>query len=159
MRTIIADGIAEDIIRAIVQTACAENHAKTILEKKEGQLENGYIDGNNKEAVDKQLEEIGDITYELNELAETRRSMMLYLMNQYDGDKDYWCMVKHLATASYCAFEAYQASEEDPELYDIYLRTNKRFTKALTHFLGVEITECAACLGDILRGKRGGTNG
>lgn len=154
MKTIISDGASEDMIRAIVQTACAENHAKTILEKYEGQLENGYIDGENKEAVSAQLEKIADINYELNELAELRREMMLQLMNNYNGDKDYWCMVKHLGTAMYCAFEAWQASEDSPELYDVYQKANKRFTKALTHFLGVEITECAACLQDIMSAER-----
>lgn len=154
MRTIVQDGTAEDLIRAIVQTACAENHAKTILEKKEGQLENGFIDPEDTEKVTKQLEEIADLTDEINALAELRRRTMLHLMEMYDGDKDYWCMVKHLAVASYCAFEAYQASENDTELYDIYMEANKRFTKAMTHFLGVEITECSACFLEILKGER-----
>lgn len=155
MRNIQSDGTAEDLIRSFVQIGCAENHAKTILEKYEGQLENGFIDATDPEAVKAQLDKISDITEEINQLAELRRSLMLRLLNMYQGDKDYWCMVKHLGVGAYCAFEAYQASEDDPDLYTIFLEANKRFTKAMTHFLGVEITECAACFADILRGGQG----
>lgn len=153
-RNIVSDGVAEDLIRAIVQTGCAEAHTKTLLEKAEGQLENGFINPEDSKAVNAQLELIEDLTSEVNALAELRRSEMLRLFEMYNGNKDYWCLVKHLGIGMYCAFEAYQASDDDPELYSIYLEANKRFTKALTHFLGVEITECAACFADILRGKR-----
>ena len=151
MATIIQDGVAEDLIRSFTQIACAENHAKTLLEKFNGQLENGSIDAMDQEAVNAQLEKISDIESEINSLAELRRSIMHHLMVMYNGDTDYWCMVKHLAVGAYCAFEAYQASDNDTELYGLYLDANKRFIKAMTHFLGVEITECAACFADILK--------
>lgn len=150
---IMQDGTAEDLIRSITQTACAENHAKTILEKYEAQLENGLIDGNDPEAVNAQLEKINDIMLEINAMADLRRDMMHHLMTMYNGDVDYWCMVKHLAVGAYCAFEAYQASDDDAGLYGMYLEANKRFIKAMSHFLGVEITECAACFADALKGE------
>lgn len=150
-RNIQADGTAEDIIRAFVQVGCAELHMKTLAEKYNAQLENGLIDIMDSEAVSKQIEKITTATDEVNELAETRRSLMLILKNMYDGDPDYWCVVKHAGLAMYCAFEAYQASEDDQDLYTAYLDTNKRFIKALTHFLGTEITDCAACFADALK--------
>lgn len=152
-RTIVADGIAEDLIRAFVQTGCAELHMKTLVEKYNAQLENGLIDLEDNGAVLRQTDKISAATDEMNELAETRRKLMLILKDMYDGDPDYWCVVKHTGLAMYCAFEAYQASDDDTELYTAYLETNKRFIKALTHFLGTEITDCSACFGDILKGK------
>ena len=147
-----SDGLAEDLIRAFVQMGCAESHAKTLFEKATAELENGIIDLKDHEAVEKQIEHINDLTDEINELAELRRDMMRYLQKLYpDGDKSYWCMVKHLGVGAYTAFEVYQASDDDPDLLNMALEANKRFTKALTHFLGVEITSCAACFSDALR--------
>lgn len=152
-RNIQSDGISEDLIRAFVQAGCAELHMKTLVEKYNAQVENGLIDLTDNEAVQKQIDKITSATDELNEFAETRRSLMLILKDMYDGDPDYWCVVKHAGLAMYCAFEAYQASEDDQDLYTTYLETNKRFIKSLTHFLGVEITDCAACFADILKSK------
>lgn len=157
-KTIVSDGIAEDLIRSIVQIGCAEVHTKTLLEKAEAQLENGFIDAEDNIAVQNQLAKIQDLTSELDSLAELRRSIMLHLFNMYEGDKDYWCLIKHLGVGAYTLFEAYQASDDDPTLYGLFLDANKRFTKAMTHFLGVEITECAACFADALKGgKKNGT--
>lgn len=152
-RTIVSDGTAEDLIRSFVQVGCAETHAKTLVEKYNAQLENGLIDLSDSSAVLTQTDKITAITEELNSLAELRRSLMLRLFNMYDGDRDYWCMVKHLGIGAYTLFEAYQASEDDTELYTLALDANKRFIYSLSHFLGVEITECAACFADILKSK------
>lgn len=145
-----SSGIAEDLIRAFVQVGCAESHAKTLLEKATAQLENGLVES---EKIQEQVDHINDLTDEINELAELRRGMMRYLHSMYpDGNKDYWCMIKHLGVGAYTAFEVYQASDDDPDLLNLALEANKRFTKALTHFLGTEISECAACLSDYLSG-------
>lgn len=146
-----SDGIAEDLIRSIVQMGCAEVHAKTLYEKAVGDLEN-KVDGNDEEAVKKQVELIDRHISEINSYASLRRKLMLYLFNMYHGDKSYWCEIKHLGIAMYTAFEAYQANE-DPELLDLALEANKAFTKALSAFLGVEITDCAACFADMLKEK------
>ena len=153
-KNIQSDGIAEDLIRSIVQTACAEVHSKTLLEKFEAQLSDGIIDLNDDEAVQKQINLIEDVQFEINALAELRRSIMLKLFNMYNGDKNYWCLIKHLGVAAYTAFEAYQASDDDAELLNLAIEANKRFVKALTHFLGVEITDCAACFADMLRKEK-----
>lgn len=153
-KNIQSDGIAEDLIRSIVQTACAEVHAKTLLEKFEAQLTDGIIDLGNEEAVQKQISLIEDVQYEINALAELRRSIMLKLFHMYNGDKNYWCLIKHLGVAAYTAFEAYQASDDDADLLNISVEANRRFTKALSHFLGVEITDCAACFADMLRKEK-----
>lgn len=154
MSRVVSDGTAEDLIRSFVQVGCAENHMKTLVEKYNAQLENGLIDLSDTEAVKKQMEKIADVTEELNNLAELRRGIMLHLLEMYDGDKDYWCLIKHLGVGAMTLLEAYQASDDDAELYSLALEANKRFVNALTHFLGVEITECAACFADSLLAKR-----
>lgn len=155
---IVSDGMAEDLLRSIQQLVCAEGHAKTLLEKFQAELENDIIDTSDDDAVQAQIEKIDDTLQEIESLAELRRSMMLYLFERYDGSKDYWCMVKHLASAAYTAYEAYQASN-DPALLDMAMEANKRFIKATTRFLGVEVTTCAACFSDALKAKKGEEDG
>lgn len=152
-----SSGMAEDIIRAFTQVGCAESHAKTLLEKATAELDNGLVDVVDKDMVEKQVNHINDLIDEIASLAELRRDMMRYLQKLYpDGDKSYWCMVKHLACAQFTAFEVYQASDDDPDLLNMALEANKRFVKALTHFLGVEITDCAACFADATKGVKDG---
>lgn len=156
-RNIQSDGVAEDLIRSITQIGCAEVHAKTLLEKFTAELENGIIDPEDGEAVSAQIEKIEEVTEEIDSLAELRRATQLALFNLFDGEKDYWCLIKHLCIGAYTLFEAYQASG-DTQLLNLSLEANKRLTKALTRFLGVEVTDCAACFSDMLKAK-GETNG
>lgn len=149
-----SDGIAEDMIRSFVQAGCAEIHAKTLLEKYQAQLENGIIDVTNEKVVQEQIEKIDDTVQEIAALAQLRRGIMLKLFNMYQGDKDYWCMTKHLSISAMCAFEAYQASDDDPDLLNLATEANKRFIKALTHFLGIPITECSSCFSDLLKAQK-----
>lgn len=149
MPNIQSDGIAEDEIRAFVQAGCAELHAKTILEKTTAQIE--IADPNDKSGIDLLLKKAGEVTEEINTYAELRRTIMLSLFNKYKGDKDYWCIVKHLGVGAYEAFEAYQASEDDPELLNTALDMNKAFVRALSHFLGTQITDCSACFADMIK--------
>lgn len=151
-RTVVSDGAAEDLIRSFVQMGCAELHMKTLVEKYSAQLENGLIDLNDQEQVNKQIAKINDSCDELDAIAECRRGLMLRLMDMYDCDKDYWCVVKHIGMSMYCVFEAYQATG-DTDLYNEYLSANRRFIHALTCFLGTEISDCAACFGDLLKAK------
>lgn len=150
-------GLAEDLIRGIVQTGCAEVHTKTLYEKAVGELENGIgIDLEDGEAVQAQLEKIGNYKDEINSLAQLRRQQMLALYNMFEGaNTEGYCNVKHLGIASYVIFEAYEASDDDPELLDLAVETNKAFLRALSRFLGLEIVECAACISDLLRGQEG----
>lgn len=146
------DGIAEDLIRSMVQIASAELHAKTILEKRVSELENGLVDLDDSS---KQLGKIAAAEAELIELAQIRREDMLFLFELYGskGDKEKWCTVKHMAMASMTAFEAWQASNNDPQLQEMALKKNKLFIKSLSAFLGVEVTECASCFSDALKGR------
>lgn len=146
------DGIAEDLIRSFIQIASAEIHAKTLLEKRISELENGLIDL--EVNLESQLRKINELKEEITAFAELRRADMLYLFEMYggQGDKEKWCTVKHLAIAMMTAFEAWQASEHDEVLLSSALAKNKLFIKALTQFLGVDVTECAACFADILKG-------
>lgn len=151
-RLVVQDGMSEDMIRSFVQIGCAELHAKTILEKAEAEMEEGIVDLEDPDAVDRQMKKISDIEEEMNMFAQLRRKIMLRLFEQNDGDKDYWCLVKHVGTGAYTLFEAYEASG-DPTLYDLALEANKAFIRTLTHFLGVEVTSCAACFADLLKAK------
>lgn len=150
-----SDGIAEDLIRSFTQVMCMEIHTKTLIEKRISEIENGMV---NEEDIPKQLEVIQGLKDDIEEQAEVRRSIMLYLYNLYGqkGNKEYWCMVKHASGAMYTMFEAYQASDKDEELFSLYLQINKMFIKALSQFLGVTITECSACFGDILKAEMKG---
>lgn len=145
------DGLAEDLIRSFIQIASAEMHTKTLLEKRISELENGLI--NFEQELEAQLKKISELKEELHILAQLRRDDMLYLYELYGsiGDKEKWCTVKHLAIAMMTAFEAWQASESDEYLLTAAIEKNKLLLKALTQFLGVEITECAACFADILK--------
>lgn len=152
-----SDGIAEDLIRAFVQVGCAENHAKTLLEKAHSELEGGIIDIEDKDAVSGQLEKINMLTEETNRLADLRRKMMLKLKELYpNGDPSYWCMVKHLGIGAYTAWEVYQASDDDDDFFNLSMEANKAFIRALSAFIGVEVVECAACFSDILKGEKHG---
>lgn len=144
------DGIAEDLIRSFVQMASTEVHTKTLIEKRVSEIESGMV---LEEDIPSQLETIQGLKDDIETYAEMRRNIMLYLYNLYGckGNKEYWCIVKHLSIAMYTMFESWQASERDEELLDMAIQINKMFIKALTCFLGVEITECSACFSDIIK--------
>ena len=144
-----SDGIAEDMIRSFVQFGATELHLKTLVEKSEAKLRDGLV-----ENTDAEVQKLLNYQQQLDSVTELRRSVMLQLYQMYDGDKDAWCLVKHLGMGMITAFEAAQASDFKPELYELWLRANGEFTKALSEFLGTEITDCAACFADMLKGEK-----
>lgn len=146
-----SDGMAEDIIRSIVQMGCAEVHAKTLYEKMVAELENGLIDIENDDVVQAQLKKIESVKEEISSYASIRRKAMLYLFGMFNGDKNYWCEIKHLGIAAYTLFEAWEASDNDDDLLDLANEAQKAFTRALCSFLGKEITDCAACFADMIK--------
>lgn len=153
MATIVADGRAEDLIRSIQQLVCSEGHYKTLIEKYHSEMENGIIDVENDEERLAHIEKLNGAIEEMNLIAETRRSLMLHLMEMYPkANRDQWCNFKHLAAADYTAFEAYQASDNDALALNLWLSIHARFVNVTTRFLGTEITSCSSCLTDILRG-------
>lgn len=142
-----SDGIAEDLIRAFVQYGSAEMHLKTLVEKTLAKIENPSPDDGDLIPLLTEYEE------QLDEVASLRRKTMLSLFKLYNGNKDNWCLVKHLGIGAMQMFEAYQASDNDADLYNLWIESNKAFIKALCGFLGVEITDCAACFADMLKEK------
>lgn len=147
----VSDGMAEDMLRAITQLICAEGHYKTLIEKYDSELNNGLIGED--DAVD-YVAKINDAVDELQAVSEERRALMLALMGRYpNADKTMWCSVKHLLHAEYCAFEAYQATDNEAGALSAWLRIRRRTVKAITLWLGVEVTECSSCLSDILKGN------
>lgn len=143
-----SDGIAEDLIRSFVQFGSAEMHLKTLVEKTLAKIENPSADDPND-----LMEQLVGYEDQMEEVASLRRKAMLALFELYTGNKDAWCLVKHLGIGAMQMFEAYQASDNDAELFNIWIESNKALTKALCVFLGVEITDCAACFADMLKGE------
>lgn len=146
-------GMAEDMLRSIVQLGATEIHYQTLYCKARAELENGLIKVEDDEIRLQQIDKIEYYRSEVSDIANLRRRMMKHLFNMFDGNKDAWCLIKHLAIASMTAFEAYQASNDDLDLLDIYYDINREFNKAVTDFLGMEVTDCAACLSDALKGE------
>lgn len=146
-------GASEDLLRAIMQFGATEMHLKTLYEKTLAEMENGIIDVSDADILQGHLEKLDEYRQELTDVAQLRRKTMLILFEMFDGDKDAWCLVKHLAIGSECAFEAWQASDDDPQLLELWIEANKAFTVAVTRFLGAEIGDCAACLSDFLKAK------
>ena len=145
-------GYAEDLIRAYVQFGCAEIHAKGLYEKANAELENGLVDVSDGDVLEKQLEKLGQYKNDINNYANLRRKMMRKLFSLFEGDRDMWCQVKHLGIGAMCLFEAYEGSEDDCDLLNMAYEANREFVSAMTRFLGMEVTSCAACLSDSLKG-------
>lgn len=145
-------GQGEELIRAFVQFGSAEAHAIGLYFKAEAELENGFVDVENKKEIADQLEKIEMHREDIETYANLRRTAMLKLFEMFDGDKDYWCLCKHLGIGAMQAMETYQASDNDLELLRLAYDANKAFVKAITRFLGVEISDCAACLNDMMKG-------
>lgn len=146
-------GYAEDLIRSYIQFGCAEIHAKTLHEKTTAELENGMIDVEDEEALQSHLEKCEMFQEDINEYASIRRDIMRKLMDMFpNGDKSMWCQAKHLGIGMMTLFEAYQGSDDDIELLHMAYEANKAFTKAMTRFLGIEISDCASCFSDALKG-------
>lgn len=146
-------GYAEDLIRSYIQFGCAEIHAKTLYEKTTAELENGMIDVEDAEALQSHLDKCQMFRDDINEYASVRRDIMRKLMDMFpNGDKSMWCQAKHLGIGMMTLFEAYQGSDDDIELLHMAYEANKAFTKAMTRFLGIEISDCASCFSDALKG-------
>ena len=147
-------GIAEDLIRSYVQFGCAELHAKTLYEKTIAELNNGIVDVEDSEVVQKHLDKAQMFKDDINSLAEMRRSIMRKLLDMFpNGDKAMWCQAKHLGMGMMTLFEAYQGSDDDAELLHMAYEANEVFTLAMSRFLGVEITSCASCFADALKAE------
>ena len=148
-----SSGLAEDLIRAIQQMCCSELHLITLYEKTIAELENGLIDLDDEDVRNAHFEKAERYREDIINATNLRRQMMSKLFEMFDGDRDVWCMFKHLASTSYLMWETYLASEDDADLLSIAIETNKMFVKYTTQLLGMEITECSSCLSDSLLGK------
>lgn len=149
-------GAGEDLLRAIVQMGAAEIHAMGLYYKTTAEMENGLVDVNDNTVLQKQIEKSEMYLEDIETCADLRRQMTNALANMVgteDRNKDMWCMVKHLGLSMMQCFEAYENSDNNLELLNLAYEANKVFTKAVSRFLGIEITDCAACLSDSMRGK------
>lgn len=146
-------GMAEDLIRSFVQFGAAEIHAMNLYYKSQAEVENELIDVNNTDVLLRQLEKIEQYQRDIEVYAQLRRSVMRYLFEMFEGEKDVWCLVKHLGIGAMTVFEAYEASENDLELLNLAYEANRAFVEAMSRFLGIEITDCAACFSDAMKGE------
>ena len=146
-------GYAEDLIRSYVQFGCAEIHAMTLYFKATAEMENGIVDVEDQEVLQKHIEKANQYREDIASYSNMRRKIMRKLLEMFDGDKDMWCQVKHLGIGAMTLFEAYEGSDDDPELLMMAYDANKEFVKALTRFLGFEPTDCMACFSDMLKGE------
>lgn len=149
-------GASEDLLRAIVQMGAAEIHAMGLYYKTTAELENGLVDVDDNEVLQKQIEKSEMYREDIETYADLRRRMMSALMEMVGTDeanKDLWCMVKHLGLSMMQTFEAYENSDNNLTLLNLAYDANKAFTKAVTRFLGIEISDCAACMSDSLKGE------
>lgn len=145
-------GQAEDMIRAYVQFGCAEIHAMGLFYKANAEMENGMIDVGDTNVLLEHTEKIEQYQNDIEQYANLRRSVMRKLFSMFDGNKDMWCQAKHIGIGAMTLFEAYEASDNDMELMMLCIEANKAFTSAMSRFLGMEITDCAACFADMLKG-------
>lgn len=148
-------GSSEDLLRAIVQMGAAEIHAMGLYYKTTAEMENGLVDVDDPEVLQKQIEKSNMYLEDIETYATLRRQMTTALQSMVgteEANKDMWCMVKHLGLSMMQCFEAYENSDNNLELLNLAYEANKAFTKAVTRFLGIEVTECSACLSDSLKG-------
>lgn len=150
-------GSAEDLLRAIVQMGAAEIHAMGLYYKTTAEMENGLVDVEDNEVVQANLDKANMYIDDIETYATLRRQMTTALKEMVGtdkADKDLWCMVKHLGLSMMQCFEAYENSDNNLELLCLAYEANKAFTRAVTRFLGIEISDCAACMSDALKGEQ-----
>lgn len=150
-------GSAEDLLRAVVQMGAAEIHAMGLYFKTTAEMENGLVNIDDPEVLQKQIEKAEMYREDIETYATLRRQMTTALKEMVgteEANKDMWCMVKHLGLSMMQCFEAYENSDNNLELLNLAYEANKAFTKAVTRFLGIEISDCSACLSDSLKGVK-----
>lgn len=148
-------GSAEDLLRAVVQMGAAEIHAMGLYYKTVAEMENGLVDVDDNEVVQKYLARAEMYREDIETCAVLRRQMTTALKDMVgteEANKDMWCMVKHLGLSMMQCFEAYENSDNNLELLNLAYEANKAFTKAVTRFLGIEITDCSSCFSDAMKG-------
>ena len=150
-------GSSEDLLRAVVQMGAAEIHAMGLYFKTTAEMENGLVNIDDPEVLQKQIEKAEMYREDIETYATLRRQMTTALKDMVgteEANKDMWCMVKHLGLSMMQCFEAYENSDNNLELLNLAYEANKAFTKAVTRFLGIEISDCSACLSDALKGVK-----
>ena len=152
-------GSSEDLLRAVVQMGAAEIHAMGLYFKTTAEMENGLVNIDDPEVLQKQIDKAEMYREDIETYATLRRQMttaLKDLVGTEEANKDMWCMVKHLGLSMMQCFEAYENSDNNLELLNLAYEANKAFTKAVTRFLGIEISSCSACLSDALKGVEKG---
>lgn len=149
-------GTAEDLVRAFANAACAEMHLKTIFEKTTSDLKHGFYNQDDPNAGLELAQKAQEYRSDLMELAQLRRQLMLAAYALFeDGDKELWCMVKHLAITNMCAWESWLSSDDDDSLLNLAIESNQIFIQYLARFFGVEVTDCASCFADFIKATEG----
>ena len=139
-----------DLAISIIQDATDEWHIKEELSGLENELEN--IDKNElPDLYADRLKKIDDCKIDYLEGAELRRAKTDYLaLKSPNYNYHRRCMLKHRGVAYVTMTETYLADPNDVS-YNLMLKAEKRFYKALKEFMGVDtIPNCGRCLSDEL---------
>jgi len=150
-----SEGAGEDLLRTIVSLVSVEAHSKTIIEHYSSQLREWELTD---EEVNENVSKLITEQDFMDGVATQRRELMKLLMKMFgdQGDKRKWCTVKHLAQAQYTIYEVYQAlsdGEVRSEVFNHWQEINAQFIEAVSALIGVEITSCASCFTDIMKGE------
>ena len=138
-----------DLALSIAQDCADEWHSRDYIQGLESELES--VDEKEMpalhEKLKKQIEEEKEEWLDGVKLRRRKMDVLGIQSPNYDYHKR--CTLKHRATAYVEAVETYQASPQDIN-YVVLVKSEKRFFRALSKFMGMEITDCGRCLSDQL---------
>ena len=140
-----------DLVLSIAQDATDEWHLKEKISGKEKELKTVSPE-EMPELYEKLTEEINELIEDYVDGAILRRKktdILGELSPNYDFHSR--CTLKHRGAAFVMATEAFLANPTHKGLYEVMAKSEERFWKAVSQFMGVkEIEDCGRCLSDQL---------
>lgn len=144
-----------DLVLSIAQDAADEWHTKEELASLNKELDS-ISPEEMPELYAQMVEKIQTVRQDYVDGAKLRREktdILGRLSPNYDYHKR--CQLKHRATAYVLATEAFLANPDDEGLFDVMVKSEKRFWTTVSQFMGVkEIENCGRCLSDQLSRKQ-----
>lgn len=153
-------GITEDLLTNIMHLCASEYHLNILIRKYEDQITFWYNDGMPEFQSAEDLDNIvinegiiKDCVETLSNITVQRRNAMKLLKSQANenGNKDMWCLLKHMLTATVTAFEVWQVNLLDEHTKRIFIDQSRATNQVIAMFLGYEVTPCSACLTDQMK--------
>ena len=153
-----SSGVAEDALRAIREARALENHQFTLMMELDSKWKDSLnADELDTDALERVMEDVRESVEDMLKISQIRRKRMKYATDIFNnkGDEKKWCSIKHVLGLIESTFEIWQA-DPTPENFEDLVDVNELTIKFITKWLGVEITSCAACFGDILKATERG---